>query len=116
MLKKPETENPETEEPETIESAEEWITNYMLPDCVRRRMEEIAYEAMAKQQMETRKERINLEKSFKSKECVICLTKPTNVLFCNCGHLCLCVECDEVKGLDVCPVCKTENYIKRMVE
>ena len=24
--------NPETEEPETIESAEEWTTNFMLPD------------------------------------------------------------------------------------
>ena len=88
----------------------------MIPDCVRRRMEEIAYKTMAKQHMETRKERINLEKSFKSSECVICLTNPPNVLFCNCGHLCLCVECDEGKSLDVCPVCKNENYIKRMVE
>ena len=79
-------------------------------------MEEIAYEAMVKQHMENKKERINLKKSFKSSECVICLTKPPNVLFCNCGHLCLCVECDKTKGLDVCPVCKTENYIKRMVE
>ena len=48
---------------------------------------------------------INTDKSFKSSECIICLTNPPNVLFCDCGHLCLCVECDEVKGLDVCPVC-----------
>ena len=79
-------------------------------------MEEIAYETMAKQQMEARKERINLGKSFKSNECVVCLINPPNVLFCNCGHIPICEECDEVKGLVVCPVCKNENYIKRMVE
>ena len=67
-------EKPETERPVTIESEEEWITNFFLPDCVKRRMEEIAHEAMAKQLMEERKERINLEKSFKSSKCVICLT------------------------------------------
>ena len=83
----------------------------MLPDCVKRRMEEIAYGAMAKQQMETRKERIHLEKSLKSSECVICLTNPPNVLFCNCGHIPICVECDKVKGLDVCPICKTETIL-----
>ena len=39
---------------------------------------------------------INTDKSFKSDECVICLTKPPNVLFCNCGHLCLCEECQYI--------------------
>ena len=33
---------------------------------------------------------INTVQSFKYDECVICLTNPPNVLFCNCGHLCLC--------------------------
>ena len=37
------------------------------------------------------------KKSFKSSECIICLTNPPNVLFCNCGHIPKCVECDEVK-------------------
>ena len=74
-------------------------------------MEEIAQEYMIKQHLENRKERINTEKAFKSNECVICLTNSPNVLFCNCGHLCLCIECDETKGFDFCPVCKTENYI-----
>ena len=59
--------------------------------------------------------KINNEKTFKSDECVICLTNPPNVLFCNCGHLCLCVECDVVKGLNVCPMCKIENTIKRTI-
>ena len=58
---------------------------------------------------------INAGKTFKSNECVICLTNPPNVLFCNCGHLCLCVECDKTKSLDNCPICKTENVIKRTI-
>ena len=116
ILKNPETEEPETEEPETIESAEEWITNFFLPDCVKRRMIEIAHGTMAKELMESRKEKINLEKSFKSSECEICLTSPPNVLFCNCGHIPICEICDETASLPFCPVCKTENYIKRMVK
>ena len=60
-------------------------------------------------------ETINADKTFKFDECVICLTNRPNVLFCNCGHLCLCIECDEVKRLKVCPVCKFENTIKRTV-
>ena len=59
--------------------------------------------------------KINASKTFKSDECVICLTNPPNVLFCNCGHLCLCVECEEMKSLKFCPVCKTENTIKRTI-
>ena len=58
-------------------------------------------------------ETINTDKTFKSDECIICLTNPPNVLFCNCGHIAICVECDKVKSLNVCPVCKYENTIKR---
>ena len=56
---------------------------------------------------------INSSQSFKSDECVICLTNPSNVLFCNCGHLCLCSECERKKLLNKCPICKTENEIIR---
>ena len=59
---------------------------------------------------------ISTTQSFKSDECVIYLTNPPNVLFCNCGHLCLCVECDKVKSLNTCPVCKTESTIKITIE
>ena len=38
-----------------------------------------------------------------------------NVLFCTCGHLCLCEECDKVKSLNTCPVCKTESTNKRNI-
>ena len=59
---------------------------------------------------------INSSQSFKSNECVICLTNPPNVLFCNCGHLCLCLECDKLKISNNCPICKIENTIIRTLE
>ena len=59
--------------------------------------------------------KINADKSFKSDECVIRLTNLPNVLFCNCGHIAICVECDKTKSLKNCPICKTENVIKRTI-
>ena len=59
---------------------------------------------------------INIGKIFKSDECIICLTNSPNVLFCNCGDIPICVECEEVKSLVICPFCKTENTIKRTIE
>ena len=56
---------------------------------------------------------INASQSFKSNECVICLTNPPNVLFCNCGHLCLCSECERKKNSNKCFICRTENTIIR---
>ena len=59
---------------------------------------------------------INSTQTFYSKECVICLTNPPQVLFCNCGHLCYCSECEKLKTSNKCPICKTENEIIRMLE
>ena len=58
---------------------------------------------------------INDSRTFKLEQCVICLEKEPKVLFCNCGHICICDECF-VKKLDNCPVCKKENTILRMIE
>ena len=60
---------------------------------------------------------INAEKTFKEDKCVICLTNPPNILFCNCGHLALCVECSKTgESLENCPICKTENTNLRIIE
>ena len=59
---------------------------------------------------------INDLKTFKSNECVICLEKESNILFCNCGYICICNICIEVKKLSKCPICKTENTILRIIE
>ena len=58
---------------------------------------------------------INDFKTFKLEQCVICLEEEPKVLFCNCGHLCICCKCFDRK-LDKCPVCKTENTILRIIE
>ena len=62
------------------------------------------------------KQIINAEQTFKSDECVICLNDPPNVLFCNCGHIAICVECSKIECFDTCPVCKTENTNLRIIE
>ena len=59
---------------------------------------------------------INSTQTFKSEECVICLTNPPQVLFCNCGHIPFCSECEKLKTSNKCPICKTENEIIRMLE
>ena len=58
---------------------------------------------------------INDSKTFKSDQCVICLEEEPKVLFCNCGHLCICEKC-LVRRFDNCPVCKKENTILRIIE
>ena len=62
------------------------------------------------------KKPINSIQTFYSKECVICLTNPPQVLFCNCGHIPICTECYKLKSLSACPICKTENTILRVIE
>ena len=59
---------------------------------------------------------INSTQTFNSKECIICLTNPPNILFCNCGHIPICTECYKLKTLSACPICKTENEIIRTIE
>ena len=59
---------------------------------------------------------INSSQSFKSDKCVICLTNPPHVLFCKCGHICICGECGNRFKNKKCPVCKTENTIIRKLK
>ena len=49
--------------------------------------------------------------SFKYDECVICLDNPPNVLFNNCGHICICHNCDR-ESLNSCPICRAVTTIK----
>ena len=58
---------------------------------------------------------INDFRTFKLEQCVICLEEEPKVLFCNCGHLCICGKC-LVHKFDNCPVCKKENTILRIIE
>ena len=58
---------------------------------------------------------INDSRTFELEQCVICLEKEPKVLFCNCGHICICDECS-VKKFDNCPVCKERNTILRVIK
>ena len=59
---------------------------------------------------------INAEKTFKIDECVVCMECKPTVLFCDCGHICLCEKCIEIKQLNRCPICKTDITILRIIE
>ena len=60
---------------------------------------------------------INAETILKEDKCVICLTNPSSILFCNCGHICVCEECNKTReSLEKCPICKTENTNLRIIE
>ena len=59
---------------------------------------------------------IKAENFFKD-VCAICITNPANILFCNCGHLCVCEECAKIgEGLEKCPICNTVNTNLRIIE
>ena len=58
----------------------------------------------------------NDNKSFKIEKCVVCLEEEPKVLFCNCGHTAICVECSKIEQFDRCPSCNIENNILRIIE
>ena len=59
---------------------------------------------------------IDEEKTFKENECMVCLDKEPNVLFCNCGHLCVCEECRTLMSdKNKCPSCKADNKTIRIL-
>ena len=58
---------------------------------------------------------INANKTFKTEECLICVINKPNVLFCGCGHLCVCKECIKYYESYECPVCKTINENIRII-
>ena len=43
--------------------------------------------------VEQPEQKINKNKTFKNEECVVCLLNPSNILFCSCGHICICSKC-----------------------
>lgn len=44
-------------------------------------------------------------------ECSICLDKPSDIIFLNCGHVCCCYECGV--NLDLCPLCRS-NIVQKI--
>ena len=85
----------------------------------RQREEERRQEERRQRRQRREREReekiVNSSQCFKSEKCVICLTDPPNVLFCNCGHICFCLECEKLKNSNLCPICKINNKIIRVL-
>ena len=50
----------------------------------------------------------SIEESYKTDNCVICQDKEPNILFADCNHICVCLECVKIKSLANCPYCRNE--------
>ena len=78
-------------------------------------------EQLTKQFLNTptpKEENTDENKTFQSEECAVCISNPPNVLFCNCGHLCICSDCfQNIRQLEKtpCVVCKKENKTIRVL-
>ena len=60
---------------------------------------------------------INGEKIFKEDKCMICLDRAPNVLFCSCGHLCICGGCRKyLENEDKCVSCREISVNVRIIE
>ena len=46
-------------------------------------------------------------KCIKSDTCCICLNNPSNIIFTDCGHQCICESCNEKLTELKCPICRT---------
>ena len=46
-------------------------------------------------------------KCTKEETCCICLSNPSNVIFTDCGHICICVSCNKNIIELKCPLCRT---------
>ena len=44
--------------------------------------------------------------TFASSMCVICLTNPRELVLVECGHVCLCMDCQERLPTKTCPICR----------
>ena len=54
-------------------------------------------------------------KTFKEDTCIICSENNPNILFCNCGHNCVCDECFNKLENNKCPKCREINKIIRKI-
>ena len=55
---------------------------------------------------------VAISKPFHYDQCVVCLSKKPELLFVNCLHRCVCIECEETNPFRRCPSCRTHISIK----
>ena len=50
---------------------------------------------------------VAVSEPFHSDQCVVCLSKKPELLFVNCLHRCMCLECEKTSPFHKCPSCRT---------
>ena len=82
-------------------------------------IEELEYRIeQMKNELETLKNKTNIKNNKKCKKeeiCCICLTTPSNILFTDCGHLCICENCDNKLSKAKCPLCRTKVTQQKII-
>ena len=58
---------------------------------------------------------VAVSKPFKTDQCVVCLSKEPSVLFLECLHYCVCLECEEANPFRKCPSCRKSIETKVMI-
>ena len=64
---------------------------------------------------ETEDDLVVVSKPFKTDQCVVCLSKEPSVLFLECLHYCVCLECEEANPFRKCPSCRKSIETKVMI-
>ena len=64
---------------------------------------------------EIKREKLNNIRSYKDDKCVICINTNPTVLFCDCGHTCICEDCYILLEDNKCPKCRFNNKTIRKI-
>ena len=48
-----------------------------------------------------------IRKTYKTNECVICLSSSPNIIYTDCGHISTCESCELKDEISLCPTCRT---------
>ena len=64
---------------------------------------------------EIKEDPVVVSKPFKTDQCVVCLSKELSVLFLECLHYCVCLECEEANPFRKCPSCRKSIETKVMI-
>ena len=74
--------------------------------------EESEYQMESEDVIEEDKNPIPVSKPFVSDQCVVCLSNKPNLIFINCLHCCVCLECEKRRPFNKCPSCRTNILMK----
>ena len=69
-------------------------------------------ESEVEDESEEEEEPPKVSRSFKTDQCVVCLSKEPELLFIDCLHRCVCLECEKTSPFHRCPSCRTLISIK----